>query len=258
MTVGSGASSGRFRPLADLLFKQAGGYLRNPVWSLVTCQVCATPVAGYARCFPCSQHRATYGTALAQRTAFLTYAINGEQSATTLTRYKLGTASARLVEVIRLLAAVGLLVHRPCLDQVSRNPVTHWATVPSLHGRSGVHPIRQAAGPFAPGRAIDVRPTTSDGSRAIEAAKFVVPPLSPNSHLLVIDDTWTTGANAQSLALAARRAGAAEVSVLVLARWLNPLYGANRGFVSALPRPFDVQQCPWLRGPCPAGNGIRG
>jgi predicted amidophosphoribosyltransferase len=41
-------------------------------------------------------------------------------------------------------------------------------------------------------------------------------------HLLIIDDTWTTGGHAQSLALSARAAGAGAVTIVVLARWLDP------------------------------------
>ncbi len=43
-------------------------------------------------------------------------------------------------------------------------------------------------------------------------------------NVLVIDDTWTTGAHAQSASAALKVAGAAAVAVLAIGRWFNPDY----------------------------------
>lgn len=51
-------------------------------------------------------------------------------------------------------------------------------------------------------------------------------------HVLLIEDTWTSGGNAQSAALALRRAGAASVTILALARWLNPEEPPTSTFVA--------------------------
>ena len=40
--------------------------------------------------------------------------------------------------------------------------------------------------------------------------------------MLVIDDTWTTGAHAQSASAALKAAGASAVGVVVIGRGLNP------------------------------------
>lgn len=40
-------------------------------------------------------------------------------------------------------------------------------------------------------------------------------------HVLLIDDTWTSGGHALSATLALRASGADQISVLVLARWLT-------------------------------------
>jgi len=70
--------------------------------------------------------------------------------------------------------------------------------------------------------------------------------------VLLIDDTWTSGGHAHSAALSLRNAGAARVSVLVVARWLKEDYGNNKQFLADLAaRDFDPRICPWTGGPCP-------
>ncbi len=62
----------------------------------------------------------------------------------------------------------------------------------------------------------------------------------------------TTGANAQSAVLAARRAGAAAVSVMMVGRWLRPDFGHNAQFIKTrLARDYDPWLCPVTGGECP-------
>lgn len=65
-------------------------------------------------------------------------------------------------------------------------------------------------------------------------------------HVLVVDDTWATGSRAQSAALALKSAGAEAVTVLVLARWLNPQDGTPtaRFLRRAWPESYDPRLCP--------------
>jgi adenine/guanine phosphoribosyltransferase-like PRPP-binding protein len=63
--------------------------------------------------------------------------------------------------------------------------------------------------------------------------------------VLLIDDTWTRGANAQSAAAALKAAGAGAVGVLVIGRHVHEDFGDNKARLRALPRPFDWQTC-WL------------
>ena len=73
--------------LTAALVSRAGGYLRNPVRERhVTCAVCATPVDDYWRCFQCNGHAVYSG--LADATAFLTYAVGGQQSGYVMRGYK--------------------------------------------------------------------------------------------------------------------------------------------------------------------------
>lgn len=76
-------------------------------------------------------------------------------------------------------------------------------------------------------------------------------PLPKAAHVLLIDDTWTTGGHAQSAVLALRKAGASRVSLLVVARWLKEDYGNNKQFIASLrTRDFNPGICPWTGGDC--------
>lgn len=69
--------------------------------------------------------------------------------------------------------------------------------------------------------------------------------------MLLIDDTWASGGHAQSAATALHRAGAAKVSLLVAARWINEDYGDNASFIRGLTMDFNPAICPWTGGACP-------
>jgi orotate phosphoribosyltransferase len=69
---------------------------------------------------------------------------------------------------------------------------------------------------------------------------------------VLIDDTWTSGGHAQSAVLALRGAGAARVSVLVVARWIKEDFAGNKEFLRELAgRDYDPGSCPWTSGKCP-------
>jgi orotate phosphoribosyltransferase len=61
--------------------------------------------------------------------------------------------------------------------------------------------------------------------------------------VLLIDDTWTTGASVQSAAAALRDAGAAGVAAVVVGRRVRPEFQENERRLRAIPRPFDWSKC---------------
>ncbi|MGH3813091.1 MAG: hypothetical protein ACRDUV_11635 [Pseudonocardiaceae bacterium] len=64
-------------------------------------------------------------------------------------------------------------------------------------------------------------------------------------HVLLIEDTWTSGGNAQSAALTLRRGGAASVTIVALARWLTVEEPPTGAFVtSRLTEDYDPLICP--------------
>jgi adenine/guanine phosphoribosyltransferase-like PRPP-binding protein len=78
--------------------------------------------------------------------------------------------------------------------------------------------------------------------------RFALDRYESTSHLtdepvLLIDDTWTTGANAQSAAAALKRAGAGPVAAVVIGRHLNRRWGSNDIQLKGLPKAFDWEHC---------------
>ncbi len=247
----SRSEPGSYRQLVNLLVNEAGGYLNNTVLhDSLTCRICRTPVVGgWPRCFPCNEHLRQFGAGLADHTAFLTYAIDGTQSATTMYRYKDVPPSETPYRIVTLLALTGLLLHSQCLNRMSGIPVTAWVVVPSLRGRAGNHPLREIVESFAPGQEISAASTMTSGGRSTGSGLFRMQPPTCASHVLVIDDTWASGSHAQSMVLAARAAGAHMVSVLIIARWLKPTFADNKRFIAEhLKGLYDPYQCPWGSG----------
>ena len=230
-----------------------GGYLRNPVRARrVTCADCMTPVDGYDRCFACKSHHSRTG--LADATAFLTYAVAGQKSGLVMRGYKARPPVAEHQQVVGLLLLVALERHTQCIEALAGSGVTQWAVVPSLPAKPWVHPLRGLVAGRVKGSEVPLVPASSASQpRAVNRDHFTCNVrMPPESHVLLIDDTWTTGGHAQSAVLALRKAGAARVSVLVVARWLKEDYGDNKRFIADLAtQDYDPRMCPWTGGRCP-------
>ncbi|BAL88619.1 hypothetical protein AMIS_33990 [Actinoplanes missouriensis 431] len=65
------------------------------------------------------------------------------------------------------------------------------------------------------------------------------------SRILLIDDTWTTGGRAQSLAFALKSSGAGGVAAVVLGRHVNPDYEPAKPLINRLrsASSFDLHRC---------------
>jgi hypothetical protein len=256
------ADPNRIDPVAaneQLLVRQAGGYLRNVIREpFVTCSVCGTPVDTYERCYGCNLHRQMVG--VADLVAPLAYAIERTQSGILLRHYKddvSAEARAQHSHVIRRLVYLGIMKHQNCIDKRVGKPANARVTVPSLNRRQGVHPftaIAQTMKAVDENRLALVPGPGAISERVVSPGRFTVVPKRSLSghHILVLDDTWTTGSNTQSAALALREAGADHVSVMVVGRWLSPTFGNNAEFIKTrLGRDYDPSVCPVTGGDCP-------
>jgi hypothetical protein len=155
--------------------------------------------------------------------------------------------------VVGLLLRLALEGHTRCAEALADLPVTHWASVPSLPPKSYAHPLRGLVASW--GQGVEAPLVAASGvqqPREVSADHFACPvPLSKGAHVLLVDDTWTTGGHAQSAVLALRQAGAARVSLLVVARWLKEDYGDNKKFIAGLrTHDFNPRICPWTGGDC--------
>ncbi len=249
--------------LSAALVASAGGYLRNAVrQEMITCAVCATPVSGFRLCYQCQRRRGRAG--LADATGFLAYAVAGQQSGYLMQGYKARPAVPEHRATVTLLVLLGLARHAGCAAHAGSAgqagvPVTHWATVPSLPAAPGEHPLHAIVSRLAPGReAILAAAGEVEYPRDLEAGHFrATAALPAGAHVLLVDDTWARGGHAQSAVLALRAAGAARVSVLVAARWINEEFGGNAAFLRGLSgRDYDPALCPWTGAACvpPAGG----
>jgi hypothetical protein len=256
--------------LSAALVAGAGGYLRNTVrQELVTCAVCATPVTGFRLCYQCQRRRGRTG--LADATGFLAYAVAGQQSGYVMQGYKTRPPVPEHQAIVTLLVLLGLARHAGCAEHTGGAgsaggegsaggavragvPVTHWATVPSLPARPGEHPLHAIASRLAPGREVTLAAADEvDYPRDLDPGHFrAAAALPAGAHVLLVDDTWARGGHAQSAVLALRAAGAARVSVLVAARWINGDFGGNAAFIGGLAdRDYDPAICPWTGAGCP-------
>jgi hypothetical protein len=238
--------------LSAALVAQAGGYLHNTVrQELVTCAVCATPVTGFRLCYQCQRRRGRAG--LADATGFLSYAVAGRQSGYVMQGYKARPPVPEHRTIVTLLVLLGLARHAGCAGR-NGSLVTHWATVPSLPAQPGEHALHAIVSRLAPGREVVLAAAEDvEYARDLDPGHFrAAAPLPAGAHVLVVDDTWARGGHAQSAVLALRAAGAARVSVLVAARWINEEYGGNAAFIRGLAgRDYDPAICPWTGGDCP-------
>lgn len=232
----------------------AGGFLRNAVLDARVCRVCRTPEVGDL-CWKCRNDGAAHPGQLADATAFLAYGVNPasghklSQAGSIMYGYKSGVTEH--LNIVKGLVTHGLLNHSTCPGWLPGSPghPTRWATVPSRRGRLN-HPLREMVAQLA-GSSIEAPlQAQSTSNRALSATSFVSTHNQAGQHVLLIEDTWTGGASAQSAAMAFKAAGAARVSTLIVARWIKPDWDQNGSFLDALPD-WSNAVCPWTGGTCP-------
>jgi hypothetical protein len=104
--------------------------------------------------------------------------------------------------------------------------------VPGTHPREGAHPLEYIVGTlvgqtkdrYEPLLALGRGSVSEKHSLAVDRYAATRPLLGREAVLLV-DDTWTTGGNAQSAALALRAAGARKVAIVVIGRHFDRSFG---------------------------------
>jgi hypothetical protein len=222
----------------------------------ITCQVCAAPVRGFDRCWRCEQARRLAG--LADVVAPLIYAIAGTPSAALVRDYK-NHPVRRVREhrsvIMKEIVRHGITRHERCICLAAGLAVSCRLTIPSLTSRAGRHPFAQLMAPLiAVGDTAALVPAPDARCDRAINDKFVLAPETrlDGQHVLILDDVWTTGSNAQSAALAVRRAGAAAVSVMVVGRWLSPGRRLTADFIETrLHCDYGPEICPVTGGDCP-------
>jgi hypothetical protein len=201
---------------------------------------------GYARCYQCGRHLAAGGRLLADAVVPISYAVKGTAFADGLWRYKsrLGPDPSSRAFLLALLLAF-LADHGPCVWRQAGMPgPLQLAVVPAGSGRPGPHPLLRLLSPalLLPVCALALRPGRQ--GRDFDPGRFSVSGARPGGRVLLVDDTWVSGASAQSAAAALKRAGITRVAVVVAGRHLNPGDPESRPLVAALPAArYDPYGC---------------
>ena len=208
--------------------------VRVPRQAVDVCTVCHSVVAvGYPTCYPCQQASWALGSAVADVTAFISLAPRSEQMARELFSYK--DDRVQESQRTRMITGLGAVLwkwlarHEACVGR--RFGIDHFdviTTVPSTSGRTD-HPLRRVVAGVVTGtdarhEDLLVVRRLELGQRDHAADRYAATKTMTGRTVLVIDDTWTTGAHAQSASAALKAAGASGAAVVAIGRWLNPAF----------------------------------
>lgn len=222
------------------------GFMLTPRPGPGVCPTCFDLIERHERCYGCKHHP----NALT-RMVPISYSVAHERLHRALAGYKrLDGATARCC-AIELGAVLWQFLerHEKCLADEAGTPSFELVTtVPSSDPlRDQQHPLRWIVGEMlvpTRGRFARLlrRSATEVAPRAFSPEKYLAERSLDGESILLIDDTWTTGANAQSAAASLRAAGARAVAAIVIGRHLNRDWGRNDDRLRALP-PFDWDVC---------------
>ena len=211
------------------------------------CVNCFNLTDSYPCCFACA-----HGQLVLDAVAPISYSVGRERLHHALAGYKrLPPSFARSLRS-ELATILGRYLdrHEHCLARSARVPSFDLVTsVPSgERHRDREHPLRSivttALGPAAARyERLLCRSSFDSGDREYDFLKYLaVRPLDGEAVLLV-DDTWTTGANAQSAGAALKAAGAGTVAAVAIGRHVNRDWHDNDRRLRALAGPFDWSRC---------------
>ncbi len=247
-TVGSFAQSVVYRSTRDHVCPICGGAKKD----------------GYAWCVSCSaHHHSPYKAQLADMVRIFAYAPMecssdvSNQMTRYMYRYKEDRAGSELAQAaVTEILVTELVLRWGCIKEVSGGVApTAWSTIPSTTNspRAGIeHPLHRIVRQVLPRvPEVKLRAVGAKG-RSLSPDLFQMEcECAPDTlrHVLLIDDTWTTGGNVQSAAVSLKRAGGQRVTVFCVARVVNYAFcasigeGVADGFRSLSFR--GGQWCPW-------------
>jgi predicted amidophosphoribosyltransferase len=234
-------------PAALDLANRSAGFLIPPRHGSGVCHDCFNLTRGYERCFACACGERRLATLVP-----ISLSLGGSHVHHVLADYKRlqGLAAERATRELAAILTRFLGSHEPCVAKaagLSRFDVV--TTVPSGDARRDeahplrklvaerVEPVRQRYERLLRHSGIQVRP------RSFDARRFTPTRTVEGLNVLLIDDTWTTGASAQSAAAVLQEAGAAAVAAVVVGRHLRRGWHENDARVAALAGHFDWSTC---------------
>ncbi|MGH2916457.1 MAG: hypothetical protein ACRDMX_15875 [Solirubrobacteraceae bacterium] len=224
-----------------------GNFMRAPQPGPDVCSTCFNITDGYGRCYACAR-----GGRWLDAVAPISYSVGGEQLHHALAGYKRLSGPVAREFALGIAAVLWryLEAHERCLaTAVGIESFPTVTTVPSsgrerqdanaLHRLVAelVAPVRGRCERLLLRSEAPAQPHRFDRERYAPMRELDAKPV------LLIDDMWTTGANAQSAAAALKTAGASAVAAVVVGRHINREWHRNDGHLRALPEPFDWEHC---------------
>jgi predicted amidophosphoribosyltransferase len=211
------------------------------------CRRCFNLTDGYAWCWSCRQ-----GGHRLDAVVPISYSVSGGPLHTMLAAYKREHGPRARAFEIRLAAVLWryLELHELCIAHAAA--VEHFdlvTTVPSSdRERDDGHPLHRVVGQWTEPvrdryRRLLRRTAARSSAREFDMRRFETCHELRGDSVLLVDDTWTTGANAQSAAAALKAGGASAVAAVVIGRYLNGDWQDNRTRLRSLPRPFHWEPC---------------
>lgn len=178
----------------------------------------------------------------------VSYAIKRTQHAHGLAAYKASVPSVEIQTNLLNLLLFFIAEHLGCVARTAH--ITRWshvAVVPSTRMRSGEHPLRVLLGDRIglPWVDFSVNPNIASEVREFRADRFrVLGEDLRGAHVLLLDDTWTTGSRVQSVSYALKLAGAERVAAVVLGRHANPEWDGWKPIIREIKdRAFRLDSC---------------
>jgi predicted amidophosphoribosyltransferase len=222
-------------------------FLLTPRAGPGVCDTCFNLTDGYEECYACTRSEHGLDVVLP-----ISYSVAGEQLHHALAAYKRlnGYVGRRLAVELAAVLWRFLHEHEQCAARAAATQrfdvVT---TVPSTDPeRDKRHPLRwivgELIGPTRTRHEHVLRPSQAGATpHEYSSEKFASARRLRGEPVLLIDDTWTTGANAQSAAAALKAAGAGPVAAIVIGRHVNRGWHENDRRLCAIARPFDWSEC---------------
>jgi predicted phosphoribosyltransferase len=211
------------------------------------CTFCFNLTRGFERCYCCAR-----GELALTAVVPISYSVGGERLHHALMGYKRlnGEIARRLTAELAAVLWRFLSLHEQCVAAAARvSGFELVTTVPSgARERDKQHPLRRIVGDLVGPtreryRQLLRRSLAPVAPREVNADKFEPLTRLRGERVLLIDDTWTTGASARSAAVALHGAGAGPVATVVIGRYLNRCWRDNARRLVDLEPAFDWACC---------------
>lgn len=247
-----------------------GSYAKTVVYHSVKnhiCPTCGGPKRdGMPLCYSClGLHKQARELGvehlMADRVRIANYAIKYDQMYRVMDGYKRDRPESKdYRETLKYVLGNALVVHWNCLTHTSDGVMpSAWATIPSTKSseRYGKpHPLNELVSPML--TIPEVRLTANESkTRSIMPSTFSLNGSYSTGtlrHVLLIDDTWTSGGTAESAAIMLKQHGAMRVTVYCLARIIDLAYCSHivgQSVSEGYKRLTYRSTCPWGYDQCP-------